>query len=163
MSIYSWTYEVDVSSIPTIYPWNQRWTCRAELPCSYRLSLLGKTLDLRCTSLIYNTHLLCWLDVRIASRHFVTRKKQLPFKKATANEIGRLTERQTDRQSGRVKSLRKRGHFLNHASLLIRQLQGNWFPWSELPGISFLFLSRTEKLKKANRYSLLILYLNDYF
>ena len=156
MNICSWKYEAVVSSIPNIYPCDQRWTCRAKLLCFYQLYLLGK--KYWCT--MYQLNLQYTLVMLALSYHrltFRTQEKRLPLEKALLNEI----DRRTDRQFGRVWSLRKRFHFLNHASLLIGQLQGNWLFWPEWPGISFLFLSRTVKLKKT-RYSLLILYLNDY-
>ena len=40
-------------------------------------------------------------DVTIASHFVPSLEKQLPLKKAPANEIGRLTDRLTDRQTDR--------------------------------------------------------------
>ena len=116
MNICSWKNEVQVFSIPNIYPWDQRWTCRAELLCFYQLYLLGKKYwwTMCQLNLQYALVMLALSYLRLAFR---TQEKQLPLKKSSRKHgIGRLTDRQTDRQTnvlmaGRIYSLRKKRPF----------------------------------------------------
>ena len=151
MNICSWKNEVQVFSIPNIYPWDQRWTCRAELLCFYQLYLLGKKYwwTMCQLNLQYALVMLALSYLRLAFR---TQEKQLPLKKSSRKHgIGRLTDRQTDKRLDGWENLKLKKKEAIFSTTLYFWLDSYMVIGSRSlndQGYPSLSLSRTEILKK---------------